>query len=61
MRRVFCGCSPLEESVPPPGFEFPSHGPINQETICAGAVLAALRAYGPFFNLRETSNGKNAV
>ena len=47
MRRVFCRCSPLEESVPPPGFEFPSQGPINQETFCAGVVLAVLRAYGP--------------
>ena len=47
MRRVFCGCSPLEELVPPPGFEFPSQGPFNQETFCAGVVLAVLRAYGP--------------
>ena len=47
MRRVFCRCSPLEESVPPPGFEFPSQGPINREPFCAGVVLAVLRAYGP--------------
>ena len=42
-----CGCAPLEESVPPQGFVFPSAGPFNSRPRCLGLVLGTIRAYAP--------------
>lgn len=40
-----CGCAPLEESVPPQGFVFPSTGPFTARPRCHGLALATVRAY----------------